>query len=1113
MTKQFKIKDWLNDFLAQRGLNKPDGRHLFSYHTTPDEFFSLEEGLRKNAELSTQLGCQTPFELWENAPFFNAVFVLYSSLCWQQKYDGTTWTYDFILNPLKISLANPTEELKDIITKGLKFWGLEKNDRGYAYLGAIAREAGLPQKLLSENRGALGRILHTILREALRSNQSGSIITSWVESCKTLLPQSCQHKDIITLLADSINAILDIKNGLQADTFDKAITELNEKSPGWRSRFPLPLYDETARDLLNRLLEDAASSMQKISSGSPISARRCLVRNAENGWKLQAYLDIPSKIDPCLGQDMPRVLSLRVASGQKAFEAVLKKHAENKFYFFQQKQSIIFSDRDAAQEILIQYTTSSGFRKSIACPGGMELDTELPWIFEGEQYDYRFRQQGGGSVRGNTVYVALSPGWEAEDAEYTGLLQNSDRRVYRMTKSGRLKKDDFVVSVRTSSLRGEEYDWSRDNRFWDVEMLQPSLAFCGSPHAIYSMDDTIRTPHGEILWKTQGMESYRPLPPSCTTAGTAQVWFKASSGASLRSRMLILPAEASVSLTAESNGHGRICLEHWNATYATFTQPQENIELVCHIRGDSLELTLKTLPECIPPASVELSVYWKENPQPARIRVPFPLKGARMFNAEEQEILPGIQICAFLLYGLRLYCFSMGVRHIALRLSASNGKSLSYPLESRENGIVIRLMDWQNAILEMLATESGLDAHVTLDILFDNRKVAGWRVARYDSCLIPEGTKAVLALPKYSTRPPQGYAMKALLLSCPEYGPIPLTEIMNGDETPSGRWEIAEYLDRPGPWLIFDDTEGTSLRPLLWNMNEGKDEKPINSLQAAIALEDSGSRLKAFSSCIASMERNLDAPEWPTLLDLLKHVKSLPLSTLEVWQGLIRSPRIMAILALHPGISFQHVISRISTELPFLWNFVSRKDWKTAGESIRKYFEKLIPGELSSTIWQDHMQKSMENLGSCYPSINALLHIALSLPCDEQTLTLLKNYYTADEVTKILFKNDSSEMQKTLRNHADELWPEDFTPLVNREKNCSDIQKFMSFSYGPKNGVLGLPILLTLQAFASQELFIDLHTDPNIIFHIRKHIHFDAEWFEQASTLTAYCCMAEHFAV
>ncbi|MDY4807795.1 MAG: hypothetical protein SO257_08095, partial [Desulfovibrio sp.] len=179
---QFKSKDWLNDFLARRGLSRPDGRHLFSYHATPEEFLSLEEGLRQNVDTVSRLVIENPFILWKNSPDFNAVFVLYASLCWQQRYAGTTWSYDVILEGLGVAQDISIQIRQEIISNGLRFWGLVENDKGYRYLGAIAREAGLPQKLLSENRGAVGRILHSVLREALQSNQSGDIITTWVES-------------------------------------------------------------------------------------------------------------------------------------------------------------------------------------------------------------------------------------------------------------------------------------------------------------------------------------------------------------------------------------------------------------------------------------------------------------------------------------------------------------------------------------------------------------------------------------------------------------------------------------------------------------------------------------------------------------------------------------------------------------------------------------------------------------------------------------------------------------------------------------------------------------------------------------------------------------------
>ena len=891
------------------------------------------------------------------------------------------------------------------------------------------------------------------------------------------------------------------------------MAELDAKAPDWRTRFPLPLYDEAARDLLNRLLEDATSSAEAKQSGSPVSARRFLVRRSEQDWELQTRLDMPSRIDTKLGDHTYRLLSMRISSGQKSFEAVLKKHAKNNFYFFQQKQAILFSGQDATQESRIQYTAPTGFCQSHVCPGGVELDTDLPWIFEGEQYDYRFRQQGGGSVRGKVAYVALAPGWHAEHAESVGALSDTGRHVYRMVESGHLKNSDLTLQVRTAVLNEEEYDWSRNNRFWDVEMLQPALAFRGIPKAIFSTGSS-QLPRGDLLKKTPGMETFSTLSSSNMPTGVVQVWFKATGGASLRNRMLLLPSDASVSLGTDAAGRGLVRLERWCAASVTFARSQEGLELDCRCQGDSLDVALTALPGHLPPATVDLWVHWKGNPQPAQIRVPFPQKGARLFTADGQEILPRRQICAFLLHGLKLYCFSTGVRHATLRLSLPNGKSLHYPLETQINGTFIRLIDWQSALLEMLAMGSGLDVHVLLDILFDGYKVAGWSVARYEACLIPEDTKITLSLPAHGTRPPQGYTLKALLLDQPGRGLMPLEETLFDDGSPSGTWEVSARLDTPGPWLIFDDTGGTSLRPLLWSVTDDThDDLSRDRLQRAIAEKDRETRQKAFQDCVSVMEQNLEAPEWLTLVSLLDHVKNLPLSTLEIWQALLRSPRIMAMIALHPGISFPSLTSRVSTELPFLWILVSRKDWAVASTYVRQYFETLIPGDMARKVWQDLMQRRMEKIGSCCPAVNALLHLAICLPCEEKDLNAIKIVFTAPHVTSLLFKDDNSEMQKLLRRHADDEWPIDFISTVEQERYRNDITPFLFFAQRHQNGVLGLPILLAIQAFVSRDVSIPLPPEQDVIFNIRKHLHFDAEWFEQASTLTAYRCAAENFTI
>lgn len=1112
MANLFNFKNWLKDFLSKRMLESPDKRHIFSYQITPNEFISLENGLLNNVIAIRRLGIKNPLTIWKENNYFNALFLLYSAICWQQKYNGSSWSYGFILGGIGITDKNSYSYpvLQYIIKKGLEYWGLNVNDCGLTYLGAIAREAGIPQKLLVENRGSIGRILHTVLGEAINSYPNSTLIKRWIENCKNLMPQSIRNNDyIIDALADSIIIIMDIKKKLMATTLDAAINELDEKDPGWRSKFPLPLYDDLARNLISSLLEDAANSINHKQCGEQLSARRYICRVDDQDWEIQTRIDLPSKISIIFDSIKPRILSLCISSGKTKYETILKKYADNDFYFSTKKQNIIFRSTDALRELTINCATSSGIVNIITCIGNTELDADLPWIFEGEKYDYRFRQQGGGSVHGDVIYIALPKGWESENAEDVGTLRGMDRRIIRMAKSGKLKKGPLEFSVGTASINREEYSWSRENRFLGVETINPVLAFRGFPRPVFDTENKLSSPHGQILWKTSVMESFSDSTPEISPAGVFNVWFKTISGASIRNHMLILPKNATVSFIDCSENGGQIRFEHWRAVQITLCENQEGIKIQSSMDEDCLKLDLKILSGYMPPATVDLMVHWRENMTSARIRVPFPHKGARLFDPSGQEISSGRQICVFKMHGLRLHCFGLNVRRMALRISSSSGLSIRYPLEIQEGGTIIRLLDWQSYLLEMLTLESGINAYVSLDILFDDKEVAHWQVARHAASLTAEGSAVTLIQPGYNDSPSEGYAIKALLLDRPEEDAIMLENALPANSN-AYWWEVEESIDRAGSWLIFDDNEETYLKPLLWKASGNTGAHPINSLQAAIAEEDQEIREQALAECLRQMECSLDMSEWSTLTELFKKTQNLPLGTLDVWKILNSFPGVMALIAFHPQIPFNRITSRISIEMPFLWNFVSRKEWENAGIQIKAYFEKIIPGEMAVKVWQEHMRLRMEELAALCPSINAILRISMCLFVDEPQLKAVKSYFIPEVTKRLIFEGENCEMQKLMRRHADDNWPTYFQMHVDKGRKISASSAFMPFPQDWKMSILGLPILLALQAYGSVDVFEYPFNNTEMIFHIREHMHFDSEWFEQVSNITAYCCASTY---
>ena len=1115
MANIFKIKDWLNGFLAERGLTEPDGRHLYQYHSSPEEYRVLENGLRLNVEYAHKFSCSTSLDLGMQMHGFSAVFVLYAALCWQQRYEGTRWKYEVILESLGASNPPASQKIQQLVQEGLRFWRLEKNKSGYAFLGAIAREAGLPQKLLAEHRGGIGRILHTVLHEAVRSGQTGNIIHEWINNCKDFLPQSYQHEEILDQLSDSINAILEIRHCLKNDSsLETAMIALEADYPDWRSRFPLPLYDDSARDLLNRLIEDAADSSATQKTGRTISVQRSIARDADNTWMLLARLEMPSLIDTGFERDkMPRTLAMRLQAGQVSHEAVLKKHPDGNSYYFQQKHIFTFSRNEAAKEIIISFTDASGVLANVTCRGGMELDDDLPWIFEGQQYEYRFRQQGGGSVRGNTAYAALTEGWTVEGSEDVGPLQGMKRRVYRLTKNCQITKNIISYGLRLATISQVEWSWSSENRFWDVEAISPTLVYRGLPRALpFGYEVRSRTAQ-ELSWHQQGSNKVLSLASSTTAIGVGTLWFTDSAtGNSLRNRMVLLPPNASLFQSANNDGTAIIELRRWQASSVAITPEYDYINCVCSRDADSLTLRLAMPSEHIPPEFIELFVYWDNTPVPAHIRLPFPQKGAHLYAADGHELSDGSLICISNLYGLRLHCFIHDESFWGIRISNDNGKQIYYPIVPQKGCTTLRLIDWKGPLLKMLSLNSDFDAQVIISIIADNGVLARWPVARYEGILIPTETDVALSLPPGAKRTAERYNIKAIHLSHPEESARVLQEGLTEGGEPSGRWETTNILDKPGPWLIYDDTQSTTLRPVLCTIREGKETGRLNCLQAAIAIDDREKRENAFLSCIDAMRSNFSAPEWETLSMLLKTLNYLPLSVLELWKTFIQSSSLMAAIALNPRIP-DEAIARFDTELPFIWNLLSKLDWEMAGKALYNYYKSLLhQQDLAQQIYFDKIKERLEKLGAICPSINALIKIALPMPCYEKDRERIQSRFKYTVMNSYLYSGETCPFQNLLRSHADQTWPSVFSRLVHDARTDSMIKPYLKFDDDKeRNSVLGLPILLALQAYCSRELFFKRPIDQDMIFNMRTVESFDYDWFENASLYTTYCCLSENF--
>ncbi len=151
-----KCTSWLSNFVNLRGLRQPDGRPLYEYHATNDEYTQLTQLLRAVGQSQSNI-CNRDFA---------ACFVLFCSEWYRRDYERQCgWTWDPIYK--KIGISFTATELGTIVPKGMEDYWLrpirfyESERRNF--LGTLFSEGGLPFRLLKESDSRFLAVFSRIL--------------------------------------------------------------------------------------------------------------------------------------------------------------------------------------------------------------------------------------------------------------------------------------------------------------------------------------------------------------------------------------------------------------------------------------------------------------------------------------------------------------------------------------------------------------------------------------------------------------------------------------------------------------------------------------------------------------------------------------------------------------------------------------------------------------------------------------------------------------------------------------------------------------------------------------------------------------------------------------
>ncbi|MCO6409060.1 STY4851/ECs_5259 family protein [Hoeflea alexandrii] len=284
--KSGPIREWLRNFRGARNLKGPDGRALYRYRMTDEEFLQARDILGHVARRG---------RLEEPDLRSGALFVAYCAEWFRRESASTFLKWDAIDPELFPKVPYPSKQ--KLTELGLQYWerDLRRSQHGREFLLTLALEGGFPVKVFLEGaRSWLQEYLRAVLRRALDESIviDDRLLEIAVEE-RWRVSKSYDHDDFVALCAELAGAVL----GLRRQAEERGLSGVNNSAildaihADWRQDLPIyvPAEDEAlARELLTGLLDEKFSG--HVARG--IEARRYLtLRDGEWLPALQLLAD------------------------------------------------------------------------------------------------------------------------------------------------------------------------------------------------------------------------------------------------------------------------------------------------------------------------------------------------------------------------------------------------------------------------------------------------------------------------------------------------------------------------------------------------------------------------------------------------------------------------------------------------------------------------------------------------------------------------------------------------------------------------------------------------------------------------------------------------------
>lgn len=691
-------KNWLNQFLADKQLNKPHGRPLYRYRMSEAEFNSLKETLKTSAlcGVSNVVGISG----------WNAAFVIYAAEWWRRCYDGGVWSWERIFASFDANASELNAGQRNfVIELGLSYWQrpVRSINGRSRYLGTIATEGGLPMQQLGRADNWLSRLFKHVLPKYLRLYSVDIIDAIGIirDYAPYHLPDNYQNDGVYAVLGDMICAVAKLKKDYSLADKSKPIDYLNLHVPDWQAQFPLPIDDNVGLLLLTDLINTA---VQVETLTTPFRGRRFLSNNGvvQLVFEFSATVEIekitnkdnfPFRVDIEIVSDEGKTYSVGVA---------LKTTMENKDVLRMPRCPLPPIQGDVISQ---GYTVRFKQLSDIVAEHPLieAIDDSVPWTFISDNDEWLLA--GTASVRTQAKKVCIL--YEKDlTCSFDGVTEREtpyDKRLIEASGVIELRDIDSYFRIQTAQAEATQQYYLSDKNRLNFSSI-PKTVYLGSPELYFFNTETEHCEKINTPLLARPVNSKAPWQQLTTEQqGVYELRLQDEQGnIQFRKKCVLLPENFEVCFHATTR---RISIEH--SGQAIISCP------IGTVQGHSITFnTTETTP-----VFVDVTLDWQGKDK-LTLHLPFPINTGFLIDSTDNKLK---QVPVNELYGVRLRFLSENHhhnRHLILKFQLNDDPELYFRDSVTKKGAVIELalMDYQHWISELLAISHHADSFVRLTV-------------------------------------------------------------------------------------------------------------------------------------------------------------------------------------------------------------------------------------------------------------------------------------------------------------------------------------------------------------------------------------------------------------